>query len=392
MLEQNPSNQGGEHESQNGQRMRKTVALGLVATTIIRGSIMFHVRRRPADYHPRKRKKKLQQKWNKGNELQEYRYEDGLDRLPFFLELNPDGTDINNGTPKKHQLHPNVTEVGSERLMNVAGSQHGHQSQSLQLFGPNVQSRHCVIANTEGIVTNGAVVKFGRIHNFRFLDPSHDDRTRQRHDSARQPLDYNFDRQSSREDSVSHGGTSTSCQNINNGTSQNYETTFDVDGNVETVSTSSLGNKDETRSQRSVSSSRDGNRLSNYERYPRGTDPILPAVLEFREETEEAFLHAVISDLDPQDPYFKLAPTYTLYLVARYRASTHYRPELTPTERAHRLTVLLARVAAIIHTIIQGWLVSICCFMQNMKIPPDPLKTLNQWFPTFCGPSPLSGG
>jgi hypothetical protein len=29
---------------------------------------------------------------------------------------------------------------------------------------------------------------------------------------------------------------------------------------VETVSTSSLGNKEETRSQRSVSSSRDGNR------------------------------------------------------------------------------------------------------------------------------------
>lgn len=41
----------------------------------------------------------------------------------------------------------------------------------------------------------------------------------------------------------------------------NYETTFDVDGNVETRSTSSQGNKDDTRSQRSVGSiSRDGNR------------------------------------------------------------------------------------------------------------------------------------
>jgi len=80
-------------------------------------------------------------------------------------------------------------------------------------------------------------------------------------------------RQSSREDTVSHGGASTPGHNNNNnignnnnnstgpnGTSQNYETTFDVDGNVETVSTSSLGNKEETRSQRSVSSSRDGNR------------------------------------------------------------------------------------------------------------------------------------
>ena len=51
---------------------------------------MFHVRRRPADYHPRKRKKKpLQGKWGQSNELMDYRYEDGLDRLPFFLELNP---------------------------------------------------------------------------------------------------------------------------------------------------------------------------------------------------------------------------------------------------------------------------------------------------------------
>ena len=65
-----------------------------------------------------------------------------------------DGTDVVSGTPKRHRLHPNVTEVGSERPINTAGSQqHGHQSQSLQLFGPNVQPRHCVIAHTEGIVT-----------------------------------------------------------------------------------------------------------------------------------------------------------------------------------------------------------------------------------------------
>lgn len=57
----------------------------------VAGSIMFHVRRRPADYHPRKRKKKPSQKWNhqSSTEMHEYRYEDGFDRLPFFLELNP---------------------------------------------------------------------------------------------------------------------------------------------------------------------------------------------------------------------------------------------------------------------------------------------------------------
>jgi hypothetical protein len=75
------------------------------------------------------------------------------DSLWSFFLLS-DGTDIVTGTPKRHRLHPNVTEVGSERPINTAESQqHGHQSQSLQLFGPNVQPRHCVIAHTEGIVT-----------------------------------------------------------------------------------------------------------------------------------------------------------------------------------------------------------------------------------------------
>jgi len=93
-------------------------------------------------------------------------------------------------------------------------------------------------------------------------------------------------------------------------------------------------------------------RLSQYDR-PRGTDPILPAVLEFLEETEETFFHAVITDVDPSAPQLKLAPTYILYLSARYRASTHYRPELQPTERAHRLTAMLANVAMMIQRVIQ---------------------------------------
>ena len=172
-------------------------------------------------------------------------------------------------------------------------------------------------------------MKFGRLHNFRFIDPNFEDRNRQRlaheysydrsvyilvhciiYDSCRRAalgrkssagpffsstIEFNFaflhcrsstpsenfaaafleflflflfiliyfamhafTIRQSREDpssplnntSVIPGGNST----------QNYETTFDVDGNVETVSTSSLGNKDETRSQRSVCSSRDGNR------------------------------------------------------------------------------------------------------------------------------------
>lgn len=37
----------------------------------------------------------------------------------------------------------------------------------------------------------------------------------------------------------------------------------------------------------------------------------------------------------------------------RYRASTHYRPDLQPTERAHKLTIFLHNVANIIYSIVQ---------------------------------------
>ncbi|XP_063972654.1 uncharacterized protein Cno isoform X5 [Diachasmimorpha longicaudata] len=266
-----------------------------------RGSIMFHVRRRPADYVPRKRKKKPAGKWSEFD----HRYED--ERLPFLLELNPDGTEIPGGAGVKHRLQPNVTEVGSERPIGPQAV----QAQTLTLTGPTVMPRHCVVAFTENIVTltpcsrdahtyvnnqrihqttilqNGAIIKFGRMHTFRFIDPTPEDRIRQRQEPSRQ-MDYVYDRLS-----------------------------------------------------------------QQYDRQPRGTDPILPAVLEFLEETEEAFLHAVITDVEPSAPQFKLAPTYTLYLAARYRASTHYRPELQPTERAHRLTVMLANVATMIQRVIQ---------------------------------------
>ena len=51
---------------------------------------------------------------------------------------------------------------------------------------------------------------------------------------------------------------------------------------------------------------------------PLGRDNILPAVLEFREETEEAFFNAITVSLDVNPVQFKLAPTYTIYMATRY--------------------------------------------------------------------------
>ena len=67
--------------------------------------------------------------------------------------------------------------------------------------------------------------------------------------------------------------------------------------------------------------------------------------MEFREETEDAFFNAISLGLNVNNVQFKLAPTYTIYMATRFRASTHYRPELVPEERADRLTAMLDSVA-----------------------------------------------
>ncbi|CAH1129505.1 unnamed protein product [Ceutorhynchus assimilis] len=262
--------------------------LSILMTAPNTGSIMFHVRRRPADCAPRKRKKKP---------LGGVRGDQRGD-LPFLMELGPEGQAPHPGdTNKTLRLVNDVMEVGSANGI------------ALQLYGPHIQPRHCVITNAEGvtsltpchadahtyvngqrihqttILTNGSLVKFGNSNTYRFVDPTHEDRTRH-------PLG-----------------------SIDNQT-RIYE------------------------------------RLSGMDRYPRGQDPILPAVLEFPEDPQEQFLARVITHLDVTTPTFRLAPAYTLYLCARYRASTHYRPELTPTERAHKLTLLLQHAAMLIrHTV-----------------------------------------
>lgn len=48
-----------------------------------------------------------------------------------------------------------------------------------------------------------------------------------------------------------------------------------------------------------------------------GQEPILPAVLEFPETHQDAFLRHIITELDVNAPNFKLAPVYTMYLCAR---------------------------------------------------------------------------
>ncbi len=158
--------------------------------SIFSGSVTFHVRRKPADMYPRKRKKKPFAQFNSESAL--------MSNLPILVELNVDGSDIHSRLPQRFRLSQNVTEVGSDP--NLAAHSGGHAL----VLPPShfVHPRHCVVAHTEpGVVTvtpshpeaetyvndqrivettflnHGCTVRFGRSHAFRFLDPPQDLRT-----------------------------------------------------------------------------------------------------------------------------------------------------------------------------------------------------------------------
>ena len=138
---------------------------------------------------------------------------------------------------------------------------------SVQLFGPGIQPRHSVIAHTEGIVTltpcspqaetyvnghrifettllqHGSVIRFGRSYQFRFIDPAHEFRT----------------------------GPPAAV-------AQNYE--------------------------RFAGASGGANRIPPPAPTVNGSDPILPTVLELPEDVEDAFLHALIPNLDSRQVTF----------------------------------------------------------------------------------------
>ncbi|XP_053682855.1 afadin isoform X1 [Sabethes cyaneus] len=411
-----------------------------------RGSIMFHVRRRPADSQPRRRKKKPLGVSNGGGNMS------GDREGPMLIEITHSGDG-----GRRVKLGSEPIEVGSAN------------TNALQLFGPSIQARHCLISLHDGVCTvtplhadgttfvnghhiqqptilhNGSVVMFGRVASYRFVDSPSDGRynlalSQSQLDSAclyesrspTSPTSWNeeesrpispvssvqpvsnqkltsyldstdggklldqqqitkppsFDIQHSMQTSTVQ--SSTMPGNVSSSHSHIHQTQnllmTSVDS-VDTVSTvggvalnddtksiatadfneNDIGNTEtETKSissLKSIGSTQD--RISTFPKLqpshaaasisnePGGQEPILPAVLEFPEQHQEAFLQAVISELDVNSPNFKLAPVYTLYLCARYRASTHYRPDLQPTERAHKLTVFLHHVANLIQNVVQ---------------------------------------
>uniref|UniRef100_A0A8C9JLP4 Afadin n=1 Tax=Panthera tigris altaica TaxID=74533 RepID=A0A8C9JLP4_PANTA len=315
-----------------------------------RGVLVFQLKRRPPDYVPKKTKKNVDGKLGSG-------YGSALppEKLPYLVELSPgrrshfayysyhtyeDGSDSRD-KPKLYRLQLSVTEVGTEKF----------EENSIQLFGSGIQPHHCDLTNMDGVVTvtprsmdaetyvegqrisettmlqSGMKVQFGASHVFKFVDPSQD------HAVAKRPVD---------------GGLTAKGPRQKPGIVQ--ETTFDLGGDVHSGA-ALPASKSATR----LDSDRENRRPLSFFRTQDALGPelILPASIEFRESSEDSFLSAIINYTNSSTVHFKLSPTYVLYMACRYVLSSQYRPDVSPTERTHKVIAIVNKMVSMMEGVIQ---------------------------------------
>ncbi|XP_053077947.1 afadin isoform X16 [Acinonyx jubatus] len=345
-----------------------------------RGVLVFQLKRRPPDYVPKKTKKHVDGKLVKGKERAEGSgYGSALppEKLPYLVELSPvpgrrshfayysyhtyeDGSDSRD-KPKLYRLQLSVTEVGTEKF----------EENSIQLFGSGIQPHHCDLTNMDGVVTvtprsmdaetyvegqrisettmlqSGMKVQFGASHVFKFVDPSQD------HAVAKRPVD---------------GGLTAKGPRQKPGIVQ--ETTFDLGGDVHSgaalPASKSATRLDSDRALPAPSTAERGTvkpmlrleqqdyrRQENRTQDALGPELILPASIEFRESSEDSFLSAIINYTNSSTVHFKLSPTYVLYMACRYVLSSQYRPDVSPTERTHKVIAIVNKMVSMMEGVIQ---------------------------------------
>uniref|UniRef100_A0A1A7WJB7 Myeloid/lymphoid or mixed-lineage leukemia (Trithorax homolog), translocated to, 4 n=1 Tax=Iconisemion striatum TaxID=60296 RepID=A0A1A7WJB7_9TELE len=302
-----------------------------------RGALVFQLKKRPPDYQGRKGRK-MDEKGLRGKE-------GSLppEKLPYLVELSPDGSDSRD-KPKLYRLQHSITEVGSDCTDDGA----------IQLLGPGILPHHCNLMHTEGMVTvtphgpdadtfvdgqrvtevtvlrSGSTLQFGSAHVFKFVDPM-------------------FDQGGKREPAAAMRGRHKS--------GSVPETTFDLHGDVHggaaLPTSKSSGKLDmergmvkpmirgEQQDSRSQDVSADRSELT------------LPAGIEFRDNSEDTFLSAIINYTNSSTVHFKLSPTYVLYMACRYVLSPTYRPDMSPSERTHKVIAIVNKMVNMMEGVIQ---------------------------------------
>uniref|UniRef100_A0A8C7NIN2 Afadin n=1 Tax=Oncorhynchus mykiss TaxID=8022 RepID=A0A8C7NIN2_ONCMY len=261
-----------------------------------RGTLVFQLKKRPPDYVPKKGRKP-EDKGLRGKGMDGPLYGSlPPEKLPYLVELSPDGSDSRD-KPKLYRLQHSVTEVGSDTT----------DDGSIQLFGPGILPHHCKLMHTEGLVT----VTPHSLEAETYVDGQRVTETTVLRSGATLQfgashvfkfVDPSYDH------SMGKGGPGPMMRGRHKSGSVS-ETTFDLQGDIHS-----------------------------------GT--ALPA-------TEDAFLSAIINYTNSSTVHFKLSPTYVLYMTCRYVMSSHYRPDVSPSERTHKVIAIVNKMVSMMEGVIQ---------------------------------------
>uniref|UniRef100_A0A8D2ZTM8 Afadin n=1 Tax=Scophthalmus maximus TaxID=52904 RepID=A0A8D2ZTM8_SCOMX len=325
-------------------------------------ALVFQLKKRPPDYQGRKGRKAD----DKG-----LRGKDGSgslppEKLPYLVELSPgrgnhyayyayrhheDGSDSRD-KPKLYRLQHSITEVGSDCTEDGA----------IQLLGPGILPHHCNLMHSEGMVTvtphgadadtfvdgqrvtettvlrPGSTLQFGSAHVFKFVDPMFDQgakrepaaMTRSRHKSGSVP-----------------------------------ETTFDLHGDVHSGAALPTSKVTRTRIHtRTHSSGKLDMERGMVKPMIRGEQqdgrsdthcpPLHPPIFRLSFSlSEDTFLSAIINYTNSSTVHFKLSPTYVLYMACRFVLSPSYRPDMSPSERTHKVIAIVNKMVSMMEGVIQ---------------------------------------
>ncbi|XP_069035408.1 afadin isoform X17 [Lepisosteus oculatus] len=320
-----------------------------------KGALVFQLKKRPPDYIPKKARKP-EEKVSRGRSV-DVPLHSSLppEKLPYLVELSPDGSDSRD-KPKLYRLQPSITEVGTEKM----------DDNSIQLFGPGILPYHCNLMHADGLVTvtprsfeaetfvdgqritettvlrSGMKVQFGASHVFKFVDPSYD------HSLSKRSMD---------------SGPMVKGPRSKSGSVP--ETTFDLHGEIHSGAalppSKSSGKLDMEHSGPTSNLSERGmvkpmvrgEQQDNRSQDGLGPELTLPASIEFRENSEDAFLSAIINYTNSSTVHFKLSPTYVLYMTCRYVLSSNYRPDMSPSERTHKVIAIVNKMVSMMEGVIQ---------------------------------------
>uniref|UniRef100_H3DP88 Afadin, adherens junction formation factor n=1 Tax=Tetraodon nigroviridis TaxID=99883 RepID=H3DP88_TETNG len=317
-----------------------------------RGALVFQLKKRPPDYQGRKGRKVDDKGMRKDSSSSL-----PPEKLPYLVELSPgrgnhyayyayrhheDGSDSRD-KPKLYRLQHSITEVGSDCTEDGA----------IQLMGPGILPHHCNLMHTDGMVTvtphgpdadtlvdgqrvsettvlrSGSTLQFGSAHVFKFVDPMYDQAgkkepgamMRSRHKSGSVP-----------------------------------ETTFDLHGDIHSgaaLPTSKSSGKLDMERGMVKPMIRGEQQDSRSQDVAERAELTLPASIEFRDNSEDTFLSAIINYTNSSTVHFKLSPTYVLYMACRFVLSPSYRPDMSPSERTHKVIAIVNKMVSMMEGVIQ---------------------------------------